>query len=535
MPNKCFLKIQLFLRGALQRMRGLQQNIFQRGIQKMEGYHNHTILEKSATVKIPFFQSSRFKLLMFGTILIAYGILFCTLFCRISFRLSDDIQDTVSIQSQYYTGYSSLAPLHLNLNNYLNLYTEEYLQRYEENKASFCSFIELLQSDDFGVYSHDLARICEKYLVCADEAITYRMQSDTPAMLQSLENAERIQQIISMFSAYSIKEIETAVNEKFAFLNHNMITQIQYTILALFIVTLILIGVAALFVHYFLSPLYRLTTLVKSVSTDSWQIQSPSCTRKDEMGILICAFYEMLNKLRRQFDELLQKQQLEKELQKEHEKSIRQEALLAKSQLRVFQSQINSHFLFNTLNVISRLGYLENAPRVQNASNLLAQFLRTTLNQFNHTVTLTEEFTTIENYLEIQKLRFGDRIQFDSDMDIDFEWFKIPSMTLQPLVENAFQHGVAGKKNGYIKYAAEKEDDTIFLYVWDDGKGMTSQRRLELLECLERDVTGEEVTDCIGLVNVYRRLNLCYPGKVTPVIESEPDQFCKIGFVIKLS
>lgn len=501
----------------------------------MERYHDHPILEKSIAVNIPFFQSSRFKMVMFGAVLVAYGILFSSLFCRISFRLSDDMQNTVSIQSDYYAGYSALAPLHLNLNNYLNLYTDEYLARYEENKESFLSFIALLKSDDFGVYSHDLARICEKYLACADDAISYRRQSDTSSMLASYDSATRIQEIISMFSAYSVKEIESTINTKFSTLNHTMMVEIRNTILALFLATVFLITAASLFVRYFLSPLYRLTTLVKSVSTDSWEIQSPSKTRKDEMGILICAFYEMLNKLRRQFDELLKKQQLEKELQMEKEKAIRQEALLARSELKVFQSQINSHFLFNTLNIISRLAYLEDAPKVQHASNLLAQFLRTTLNQFNRVVTLSEEFSNIENYLEIQKLRFGDRIQCEGDMDVDFEWFKLPSMTLQPLVENAFKHGIAEKKSGYIKYAAKKENDCIFLYVWDDGKGMTDERRAELLDHLRQDAASDQVGDCIGLINVYRRLNLCYPGKVSPVIESEWNHFTKIGFLVNLS
>ncbi len=501
----------------------------------MEGYYNHTIFEKSDAIKIPFFHSSRFKLVMFGTVLFAYGILFAILFCRISLHVSDDMQDAASIQTQYYTGYSALAPLHLNLNNYLNLYTEEYLERYEENKETFLSFIELLKSDDFGVYSHDLARMCEKYIISADEAIAFREQSDTSSMLSAYERSDRIQELISMFSAYSIREIEAAVNSKFSSLNHHMMVQLRNTMTAMFLATIVLIAAAACFVHYFLSPLYRLTALIKRVSTESWEIQSPCDARKDEMGLLICAFYEMLNKLRRQFDQLLQKQQLEKELQLEHEKAIRQEALLAKSELKVFQSQINSHFLFNTLNIISRLAYLEEAPKVQNASNLLAQFLRTALNQFNRVVTLTEEFSNIENYLEIQKLRFGNRIQFEGDMDTDFEWFKIPSMTMQPLVENAFLHGIAEKKSGYIKYAAQKENHSIFLYVWDDGKGMTEEHRVKLLAYLKDHVANGEIGDCIGLINVYRRLNLCYPGKVSPVIESELNQFTKIGFLIELS
>ncbi len=471
---------------------------------------------------------------MFGAVLVIYGILFSALFGRIILSLSGSTEETITLQSRYYNGYAVLSPMHVNLNNYLNLYSEEYLGRYEESKTEFMAFIELLKSDEFGVYSHDLARICEKYVQAADQAVADRERSSGKERVASYQEADRIKNLITLFSSYSIKEIEEAINTNLASLNNDMFSEFRNTIIALLVATLLLIAAAALFVRYFLSPLHSLTGLVRRVSAETWEVQTAPDTRKDEMGLLIQAFYEMLNNNRHQYDELLRKQRLEMELKEEREKNIQSEALLAKSELKVFQSQINSHFLFNTLNTVSRMAYMENAPQVQNATNLVAQFLRTTLNQFNRVVTLSEEFSNVENYVEIQTLRFDDRIQVEAVMDVEFEWFEVPSMTLQPLVENAFRHGVSDKKSGFIKYAAEKEGDSLLLSVWDDGKGMTPEQQKKLYERLQNGESSENL-EHMGLFNIYKRLCLYYPGRVTPVIDSEPGRFSKIGFLIGLS
>lgn len=499
----------------------------------MEGNDNNTVLEEATLLEIPFFKSSRFKMIMFGAILLIYGIVFSIQFARISTQFSNNMRDAVELQTNYFNGYAAFAPMHLNLNNYLNLYSEDYLASYESSKEELSDFIELLEDNDFGVYSNDLARMCEEYIAAADNAIEYRGVSDEEQMVEYYREADHIKDLISIFNSYSATEIEGFINEELVLLNDSMVYNLQVTIVILAIATVLIIAAASLFVYYFLSPIYSLTTLVRKVSTHSWEIKQIPDARKDEMGLLIRTFYEMLNKNRNQFDELLKKQRLEMDLQEQREKTIRSESLLAKSELKAFQSQINSHFLFNTLNTISRLAYIEDAPRVQNATNLVAQYLRTILNQFNSVVTLSEEFSNVENYIEIQRLRFGNRIQFEGAMDIDFEWFELPSMTIQPLMENAFRHGISERKFGYIKYAAEKEGDSIIIYVWDDGKGIPDEQQEILLNFLQNDDLSENVPECIGLLNVYRRLNLCYPNKVTPVIESEYNKFTKIGFKIE--
>ena len=499
----------------------------------MERHDDYTILDESNKVDILFLQSARFKLLLFGTLLLVYGIVFSVLFARISIASSNSMQAVISEQMGCYAGQASLDTMQLNFENYLNLNNEDYLNRYEESKSELLRYIELLKNKNFSVYSHDLARVCEKYIQTTDFTISCRWVSSVDLLENAYKDSVRTRGLISIFSVYSVSEIESITNARLFALHNDLFFQLQITIVILSAVTLLIIVVATLFVRRFLSPLHRLTGLVRSVSVEPWEIQTPPISSKDEMGLLVHAFYEMLNKSRRQYDHLLLKQQLEKELQEERERGVRAEALLAKSQLQVFQSQINSHFLFNTLNTVSRLAYIEQAPRTQDATNLVSQFLRVTLNQFNRIIPLAEEFENVENYIKIQKLRFGERIRYEGAMEVELEWFELPVMTIQPLVENALRHGLSGKDSGFIKYAAEKEENSVLIYVWDDGQGVSSQRQNEILRCLHED-DERKVLDCIGLLNVYRRLKLCYPGKVMPVIESLPNAFSKFGFRIIL-
>ncbi len=499
----------------------------------MERNDNYAIFENNEDIKLSFLHSFAFKLVLMGVILLIYGVLFCALFAGESLSRSNAMQAISDRQRDWYNGYSALTAVQMNLNNYLNAPSEEYREEMQETLHEIDAFTDLLTDEEAGIYAGELARLCGKYMEAIDETVASHDLGDSEQMLTSFESATKIQSLISDFSFYSMMEMEDQLAAGFASQNALLLTHLRNDALAMMIVTILIVAIAVLLFRCFLKPLYQLIALIRVTSTDTWTVQQPPDTRKDEIGLLIHAFYEMMNKICLQFDELNRKHQLEADLQKEHEKAIQAEALLAKSELKTFQSQINTHFLFNTINVISRLAYMEHASRVQNAIQLLAQFLRNVLDQFNETVTLGEEFENIENYVAIQNLRFGDRIQFESDLDFELEWFQLPSMTLQPLVENAYQHGVSNKKQGFIRCAAEQEGKDVLLYVWDDGAGLDREECAQLMKHLTEDSLEGNPEQCIGLVNVYRRLSLCYPGKVEPILEGEKGKFAKIGFRIK--
>lgn len=173
---------------------------------------------------------------------------------------------------------------------------------------------------------------------------------------------------------------------------------------------------------------------------------------------------------------------------------VREEALSA--QMRVLRYQVNPHFLFNTLNSIAGLIEEGSATRAERMVLSLSTFLRTTLtlDPF-HDVSLSEELALQEEYLEIEHERFSDRMTFNIDIPDDVRHALVPSLILQPLIENAIKHGVGamtGKVN--ISLSARHETDRLLVIVENDMP----------METIERKPAGMGV----GLKNVAERLRV---------------------------
>jgi LytS/YehU family sensor histidine kinase len=163
-------------------------------------------------------------------------------------------------------------------------------------------------------------------------------------------------------------------------------------------------------------------------------------------------------------------------LQLEREATLRQSALAQEAQLKMLRYQLNPHFLFNTLNAISTLA-LDGQNRAANlAVSRLSEFLRYTLDQDPmKRVTLRQELDALNLYLGIEKLRFGDRLRLEFDVGERAEAALVPSLLLQPLVENAMKHAIAPREQGgAVSVIAGSESGGLRLAVVDDGPGLPS-------------------------------------------------------------
>lgn len=216
-----------------------------------------------------------------------------------------------------------------------------------------------------------------------------------------------------------------------------------------------------------------------------------------------------------------------------HEKEARYyEERLAKQQLinrqqqmefKMLASQINPHFLYNTLETIRMQALTSNNKTVATSIKLLGKsmhyVLETTTTEFT---TLGRELDYIRTYLAIQKLRFGDRIDFSitvQESTPPIEEFPILPLLLQPIVENAFIHGLRdADRDGHIAILAERQKDYLLLTVRDDGIGMKTEELEQLLERIHHSDTSSG--DSIGLHNIAQRIRLCYKEQALLTIES---------------
>ena len=176
-------------------------------------------------------------------------------------------------------------------------------------------------------------------------------------------------------------------------------------------------------------------------------------------------------------------------------------SLLKYSELKALQSQINPHFLFNVLNTMTSL-IRTNPEKAREVTIDLSNYLRYNLDNNLKSVELIKELNQIDTYIKIEKARFGEKLNIIYDVDESLYNFQIPSLIIQPLVENSIKHGILKKRDkGFVKIIVKKIDKDIEVAIEDDGVG---------IEQAVIDNLDKKIEENIGLKNVHQRLKLLY-------------------------
>lgn len=194
--------------------------------------------------------------------------------------------------------------------------------------------------------------------------------------------------------------------------------------------------------------------------------------------------------------------------------------LLAQAEIRRLQSQINPHFLFNSLNTIGSF-CRTNSNKARELIYELANYLRTNFQDNRTFIKVAEELEQVKSYLSIEQARFGDRIRVSMAIESGTEEWLVPPLTIQPLVENAVKHGLSGKENGgQVRIAVSRNDGKLHVLVQDDGVGMAPEQ----IEKIFSKIGLENSNSGIGLNNVNQRLERIYGPQYKIRIDSLPEQ-----------
>ncbi|MFC0215081.1 sensor histidine kinase [Paenibacillus chartarius] len=268
------------------------------------------------------------------------------------------------------------------------------------------------------------------------------------------------------------------------------------------------VGLLSILFSFWLSssisrPIWLLVLTAKQISKGNLHMKAPEMQTTDEIGILCRTFNQMIDNIQ--------------ELMNKHVESLKNERMVKELELKMLQSQINPHFLFNTLNMLAKLAYIEGAEKTSDLTVSVSRLLRYNLQKLDHPVTLREEVRNAIEYMTIQRERFGDRIRFITEID---EWSvdqHIPCLTLQPLLENAIIHGIEHMEEGAVlKLSIVKKEDRVCIEVADNGVGMDQETRDRLLQSVWEDSprphTGKSHSSGLGTANVFKRLQLFYDG-----------------------
>lgn len=191
------------------------------------------------------------------------------------------------------------------------------------------------------------------------------------------------------------------------------------------------------------------------------------------------------------------------------------------AQLDALQKQVTPHFMFNIINSVSRLMSLGKYDTAKEMLDSFAQMMRYSLANIKSYVTLRQELEYIENYLAIQKIRFGSRIDYRIHCDKELESIFIPFFSIQPLVENAIEHGILNKPSGgKLVLECLSLDDLIQIQIEDNGVGIPSRQLADL--CMLMKSPEPPKDQHVGLYNCYHRFYLTFKHRVSLKINSQP-------------
>ncbi len=264
-------------------------------------------------------------------------------------------------------------------------------------------------------------------------------------------------------------------------------------------------------------PILRLCKLMEEVEAGDFSVRVDT-KRRDEIGILGTSFNHMIEKINELINELY--------VEKQHR---------LEAQLKSLQEQIKPHFLYNTLDTISWLAREHGAMDVVGLVDALTNMFRVGLSSGRDYIMRREEKKQVVNYLYIQKVRYGERLQYEIKIPEEYDEILVPKLILQPLVENAIYHGVKKKRaTGRISIDARADGQKIYLRIRDDGAGISADRLAEIREWMEHPENREK-SDGFGLSYMEERIKLTYGAEYGIKIDSQEGEFTEVAICLPLS
>jgi len=280
-------------------------------------------------------------------------------------------------------------------------------------------------------------------------------------------------------------------------------------------ITLIVIPVSLLIAFLVARYIHRPTTLLLRSMRKAEQgnlAARISARRKDEFGQIFTSFNVMMERLKSSIDEVYVQQLLKKDMQ-----------------YKVLSSQINTHFLYNTLNSVYWMAKIGKSQEIAVMVRSLSDYLEISLNEGEDEMTVDRIFYFLKKYISIQRIRYD--ILVTMHMDEQLKDYKLPKNIFQPIVENAFYHGIEKiREQGKLDIRFEDEGDAIRFQVTDNGAGMSQQKLSEIRSIFEDRQMGQEGN--FALKNIYSQIQFKYGLEYRIQIESNPGEGTQVTLIL---
>ena len=419
---------------------------------------------------------------------------------------------------------NNLNEIHQGLTGYLETNGTDDLQLYYSSSQSMNLMLKELNDtvtdNSVKLAERDIRNMITSYMKTADEAILAKRGRNIDEYTNKFNECSRIRDYLNTY-IYSVNNEQFKTNSD----NYRALTgSLRYTEMMSMLVfaaaSLMNILLIIILTNTITRPLTRLSAKAVEISSGNPENVEPlEVISDDEVGKVTRAFNEMLGSIKDYIARIRTQLITQSEMK---EKNLLMETHLKDAQLKYLQSQINPHFLFNTLNAGAQLAMMEGADRTVEYIRNMADFFRYNVKKTSETVKLSEEIELVDSYIYILNVRFAGEINFVKEIDESLLDVNVPSMIIQPLVENSIKYGIKDIEPGLGKVTLSvfREDNNACIRVSDNGIGTDE----EIIEKIMNHEKGPSETRGVGITNVMARLDLYYNSKEVFEIKSRKNE-----------
>ncbi|MBO7425174.1 MAG: histidine kinase [Clostridiales bacterium] len=424
----------------------------------------------------------------------------------VSARLQRTYEDNLSLNEMT----KALSDVQYSMTQYLNVKSSDSLEEYYISEQTYRNLINELNVEvtdsNADVMQRNIKYMSEEYLDLVSQTVEAKRGRNVEKYRQRYELATEMYNFINSY----IDSLNTRQFED----NSKTYSEISRSLrsmqnVSLIVIIAVIVTNAFAIINYtgrLIRPLRVLSRSADEVAKGNFDVELPRVESKDEIGVVTKAFNKMVVSIRNYIDQIKENMELERQ---HKEKELMMETHLKDAQLKYLQAQINPHFLFNTLNAGAQLAMMEGADKTYEFVQNMSEFFRYNINKNDEIIKLRDEIELVNHYMFIINVRFAGEITFIKDIDESLLDADIPSMIIQPLVENAVNHGVRNVEyDKVITVSVKRVENNVRVSVKDNGVGMSEEIINEILSGNKKKRSDSMDSNGVGLDNVIERLKI---------------------------
>ena len=398
------------------------------------------------------------------------------------------------------------------LYQYLNTRSSYSLEDYYRYTQDYQDLLEGLNQDTVSgsqeLAEKNIYNLSQTYLDLTDNAVEKKRGRDAQGVRETYEQTEEIYGYIRA----NINSVNTSAfitnAQSYSSLRVVLSYMTAFSICILFAVMAVAVGWIVIMTRSITRPLIELANSATEIARGNMEVDFPIVETGDEVSAVAKACNKMIESIRNYIEETKRNYERENELAANE---LRMKNDLNEAQLKYLQAQINPHFLFNSLNAGAQLAMMEGAEKACMFIQNMADFFRYNVRKMEKDVTLQEELQLVDNYIYILNVRFAGDIHYTAQIDERLLGASMPSMILQPIIENSVNHGIREKEGeGHIRLHVWADENDICIEIDDDGIGIDPATAHKIMSGESAHSLSGRDSEGIGLDNVIKRLRSYY-------------------------